>query len=51
VVGTNEKGKDIRKGEGEQIWWKYCELMCENGTIRPVEAILKEGRGIRESIG
>jgi hypothetical protein len=33
------RGEDIRKGAGEQLWWKYYILMYENGKMRPVETI------------
>jgi hypothetical protein len=34
------------------MWWKYYVLMHENGKMRPVETILRLGRGrIKENDG
>jgi hypothetical protein len=30
--------------------WKFYEFMYENGTMRPVETILRRGEGIKEKM-
>jgi hypothetical protein len=40
-----------RKGVGGRMWWKYI-VMHENGTMRPVETILRMGgEEIKENDG
>jgi hypothetical protein len=39
-------------GYKERVWeGEYCELMVENGKMRPTEAILEMGEGIKENGG
>jgi hypothetical protein len=39
VVGTNGKGKDVRKGCKRVNTCKYCVHMYVNGKVRHVETI------------
>jgi hypothetical protein len=47
--GYQGEGEGKRKGEGEQMWWKYFVFMYENRTMKPVGSVLRlRGRGIKE---
>jgi hypothetical protein len=39
------RGKDIKKGCGRKMWWKYYLLMNETGKMRPVETTSGMGEG------
>jgi hypothetical protein len=33
------------------IWWKYYVFMYKNGTMRPVETVLRRGKRLKEEDG
>jgi hypothetical protein len=39
------------EGKGGYIFWRYFLYMCEYGSLKPVEGILRRGRGKRENTG
>jgi hypothetical protein len=43
-----ERRKVQGKGEEGQIWWKHV-FVYKNGKVKPVEAILRRGDGIKEN--
>jgi hypothetical protein len=51
LVGTSEGGRTKEKGEGGE--YVDVEILCtyENGTVRPVEIILRKTEGIKENAG
>jgi hypothetical protein len=44
-VGTVGGWKTQGKGEGGRIWWMYFVFMYENRTMKPVEIVLRGGKG------
>jgi hypothetical protein len=50
-IGTSGKGKDVGKGGGRWIWYKYCIHRYVNEKMIPVETIPEmRGVGIKESV-
>jgi hypothetical protein len=41
----------VGKSKGGKISWMYYKFIYENGTMRPVETVLRRGEGIKEKDG
>jgi hypothetical protein len=44
-VVSSERGKANEEGKGGQIWLRYFVYMHKNGTLKPIEVILRRGVG------